>query len=183
MESEPGFAWTLVESFVLKNIDIVQFKKLVIKYDRQVRPKSPTWNLYRMSLPQMKNLKERSSHWRVTCDFQAKPANLFRDYAIARFKDFDLMTYISGATCKLMAYVNVRGHHCAECTAHWKSHAHPTVGYAVHLDSSSTSCQLKASKGSVSSEDNFGYYATINSEFRCTSSPSATTNIWFGGYF
>ena len=183
MESEVGFAWTLVESFALKNIDIVQFKRRILKHNYQVRPKSPTWNLYRMSLLQMKNLKERSTHWRITCNFQAKLADLFRDYAIARFKDFDLLTFSSGGSCKLMAYINVRGHHCAECTALWRSRSHSTGGYAVHLASTATSCKFKARKGSVSSEDNFGYYSAINRKFRCTSSPSATTNFWFGGFF
>ena len=185
MESEPGFAWTLVESFALKNIDLVQFRRRLFRKDTQVRPKSPTWNLYRMSLSQMKNLKERSSHWRITCDFQAKPANLFRDYAVARFKDFDLLTFPSTKTCKLMAYINVRGHHCAECTAYWESYSHSTIGQGIHLQSSAQdSCDFASAKeGSVPSEDNFGFYGTINNKFRCTSSPSATTNYWFGGYF
>jgi hypothetical protein len=86
MESEPGFAWTLVESFALKNKAIDQFSKRSLKLNTPVRPKAPNWNLYRMSLPQMNSLKDLSTHWRVTCDFQAKPADLYRDYAVARFK-------------------------------------------------------------------------------------------------
>ena len=180
MESEPGSAWTLVESFALKNKAIPAFSQRSLKINAPVLPKTPNWNRYRMSLSQMNDLKKQSTHWRVTCDFQAKPVDIYRDYAVARFKNFDVMTFEGGNVCKLMKYINVRGHQCAECTAGWYAYV---KGENVHFDSQATGCQFTPGKGAVYSEDNFGLYWFTNNKFRCTSSPNATTNFWFGGYF
>ena len=180
MESEPGSAWTLVESFALKNKAIPAFSQRTLKINAPVLPKTPNWNRYRMSLSQMNDLKKQSTHWRVTCDFQAKPVDIYRDYAVARFKNFDVMTFEGGNVCKLMKYMNVRGHQCAECTAGWFAYVNRE---GVHFDSTWTGCQFTPGGGAVGSEDNFGFYSRTNNKFRCTSSPDATTNFWFGGYF
>ena len=122
----------------------------------------------------MNDLKKQSTHWRVTCDFQTKPVDIYRDYAVAiRFKNFDVMTFEGGNVCKLMKYINVRGHQCAECTTAWYAYVNRE---SVHLDSTSTACQFTPRGGAVFSEDNFGLYLFKNTKFRCTSSPDATTN-------
>ena len=182
MESEPGSAWTLVKSFALKNKALPAFSRRLLRFNYPVLPKTPNWFAYRMSLTPMNNLKQQSTHWRITCDFQNKPVDIHRDYALASFTNFDLMTFTGGIVCKLMDYINVRGHLCADCTAGWYAFAHFNGGEAVHLDSSVTGCQFAPGGGSVNSEDNFGLYLYTNKKFRCTSSPGATTNFWFGGY-
>ena len=185
MESEPGSAWTLVESFALKNKAIPAFSQRSLKINAPVLPKTPNWNRYRMSLSQMNDLKKQSTHWRVTCDFQAKPVDIYRDYAVARFRNFNVMSFEGRNVCKLMKYINIRGHQCAECTAGWHAHiAHSTYGgNAVHIDSSLSGCQFTPASGGTMNEDNFGLYGVTNNKFRCTSSANATTNFWFGGYF
>ena len=182
MESEPGSAWTLVESFAFKNKALPAFSKRVLKIDAPVLPKTPNWNVYRMPLTQMNNVKQQSTHWRITCDFQAKPADIYRDYALASFTNFDVMNFEGGNVCKLMEYINVRGHLCAKCTAGWYAYTSYNGGEALHLDSPSTGCKFTPGGGATRSEDNFGLYLYSNKKFRCTSSPDATTNFWFGGY-
>ena len=181
MESEPRSAWTLVQSFAFKNKSIPELTGTPLRFDASISSGTPNWNAYRMSHSQMSALKTQSTHWRITCDLQSiDPIDLHRDYALASFENFDAMTLDDHGVCMLMKYVNVRGHHCSNCTAAWWSH----FKASLHLDSSSAKgCQFDASQGSVSSEDNFGLYSNTNSNFRCTSYPDATTNIWFGGYY
>lgn len=178
MTSEPGTAWTLIESISLKNKGLVQFYKHPLQTNAPVNEMSPNWNLYRMSLPQMINLKSQASHWRVTCSFPDHGVD-YTDYARAKFADFDIMTFIGNGVCKKMEYVNIRGHQCAQCTAKWWQMLNL---YGPTIDSSSGGCQFVATSGAVLSEDNFGYYFVVNNKFRCSSNPSSTTNWWFGGY-
>ena len=186
MESEPGSAWTLVISFALKNKETPEFTKTPLKYDAPVRSDTPSWNAYRMSHSQMSHLKKHSTHWQITCDFQSNPVDLRQDYALASFVDFDAMTFEGFAVCKMMKYINIRGHQCFDCTAPWWAGYDGIPRDSMHVDSSgivSPDCQFDPVAGSVIDEDNFGAYVSTNTDFRCTSSRNATTNIWFGGYF
>ena len=54
--------------------------------------------------------------------------------------------------------------------------------YPVHIQSAYPGCAFHASSGGSSSEDDFGYYGTINKNFRCTMTDDSTTQWWFGGY-
>ena len=164
---------------------MIQFLRRTLKSNSQVRPQAPNWNFYRMPLVEMEHLKKHSTHWRFTCDFPAKPVDLYRDYAVARFKDFDVLSFTGYNACKLMEYINIRGHHCAECTIGWYASQSPTTGQSLHVRSGtkSTNCQFEPKEGAVAGEQNFGYYVTTNNNFRCTSSPNATTNLWIGSFF
>ena len=177
MTSEAGSAWTLVMSFAFKNRLMQQFgANGQMQNDRPVNENSPDWNLYRMTLTQMNHLKSQSTHWRVTCSFPTYKVD-YTDYVRAKFTDFDIMTFRDRGSCKKVEYVNVRGHQCAQCTSKWWQY-----DYTANIDSSKTGCQFLATEGSVSSEDNFGYYASYNNKFRCSARPLSTTNWWFGGY-
>ena len=178
MNSEAGAAWTLIESFALKNKGLDSIYKHPLQTNAPVNENSPNWNLYRMSLSQMNHLKSQSSHWRVTCSFPAYRVD-YTDYVRAKFADFDIMTFLGQGICKKVEYVNIRGHQCAQCTSRWWQVVNL---YAPHIDSSYTPCQFVPTKGAVPSEDNFGFLFSVNNKFRCTSSPSSTTNWWFGGY-
>ena len=176
--SEPGTAWTLIESFALKNKMLAPFRIHPFPTNAPVNDKTPNWNLYRMSLEQMKFLRTQSTHWRATCSFSDAP-DIYSDYARANFADFDVLNFTGYNVCKKMEYVNIRGHQCVDCTATWFA----GNTYAAHIDSSFSSCQFVPAAGKVFSEDNFGWYGTAtNSKFRCTSNPKATTNWWFGSY-
>ena len=179
MDSEQGAVWTLIESFTLENRGVQQVKSHSLQTDAPVNEKTPNWSIYRMSLSQMTWLKSQSSHWRVTCSFPTHGVD-YKDYARAKFSDFDIMTFLGDGVCKKMEFVNVRGHQCAQCTATWwqKINAYP-----AHIDSSyATQCQLNPATGSVGSEDNFGFYSSFNNKFRCSVGPDSSTNWWFGAY-
>ena len=178
MNSEPGAAWTLIESFALKNKAIQKINKRPLQTNAPVNEKSPNWNLYRMSLPQMRHLKSQSTHWRVTCSFPNFGID-YTDYVRAKFADFDIMTFLGYGVCKKVEYVNIRGHQCAQCTSKWWQVINT---FGPHIDSYEGGCQFVPTQGAAFSEDNFGFYDHVNKKFRCTSSPLSTTNWWFGGY-
>ena len=178
MTSEAGSAWTLIMSYALSNRLLGQFAlKGAMENDAPVNEHSPNWNLYRMSLTQMNHLKSQSTHWRVTCSFPTHKVD-YTDYVRAKFTDFDIMTYRGHGICKKVEYVNIRGHQCAQCTTRWWQYY-----FAAHLPSASNGCEFLPMQGAVSSEDNFGFYQSYNSKFRCSAGPHSTTNWWFGGYW
>ena len=170
MNSEAGAAWTLVESFALKNAKMPQLKAHGLTTNAPVNEKSPNWNLYRMTLDKMNHVKSQSTHWRATCSFPTHGVD-YTDYVRAKFADFDIVTYVGTGLCKKVEYVNIRGHRCAHCTSIWWQH------HTIAAHTSTTGCNLRST-----GEDSFGFYGSINSKFRCTSGPTSTTNWWFGGY-
>ena len=179
MTSEAGSAWTLVMSYALKNRHMAQFARKTMKQDAPVNKHSPNWNLYRMSLSQMTHLKSQSTHWRTTCSFPTHKVD-YTDYVRAKFTHFDIMTFLGYGICKKVEYVNIRGHQCAQCTSKWWQ---LNSRYAPHIDSTFTGCNLVATQGAVSTENNFGYYVeAYNNKFRCSAGSLSTTNWWFGGY-
>ena len=89
------------------------------------------------------------------------------------------MTFLGAGICKKVEYINIRGHQCAQCTSKWWQ---LNKGEAPHIDSRSTGCELVATPGAVSNEDNFGLYFAYNKKFRCSAGSLSTTNWWFGGY-
>jgi hypothetical protein len=92
--------------------------------------------------------------------------------------DFDVVTFIGSRICKRVEYVNIRGHQCSDCDLSWWQNNNV---HFLHTDSSDLICGFDATQGGKYAEDNFGYYVTVNPNFRCTADASATTNWWFGG--
>ena len=180
-ESEPGSAWTLVESFSFENRKIKQVQEHSFSENAPLNENTPNWYRYRMSYTQMNHFKQQSTHWRVTCSFPQHSKHIYTDYCRTTFKDFDVMTFRGYSVCKKMEFVNIRGHQCAHCSLLW----YTIVGREmIHVDSSrSPKCDLNAAAGSVFTEDNFGWYGAYNKKFRCTAGPDSTTNWWFGGYY
>ena len=179
MTSEAGSAWTLVMSYALKSRNMQQIARTTMLQNSPVNEHSPNWNIYRMSLSQMTHLKSQSTHWRATCSFPSYKVD-YTDYVRAKFTDFDIMTFLGEGICKKVEYVNIRGHECAQCTTRWWQQNNV---WAPHIDSSHTGCQFVPTQGSVSTENNFGYYTeAYNGKFRCSAIARSTTNWWFGGY-
>ena len=179
MTSEPCMAWTLVESWSTGNRTLPAFRSAVYSVDARVNFENPNWSAYRMTLTQMNLLKGRSTHWRSTCSFPKHGVD-YTDYVRGNFEDFDIMTYIGSGACKLVDYINIRGHNAKHIqAAFWQ--ARNTLH--LHIDSSAAHCAFKPNQGAVGSEDNFGYYGTTNPKFRCTATDADTTQWWFGGRF
>ena len=174
---EPGAAWTLIQSHSLKNNDDFRLKAFYL-HDMPRNQDFPEWNNYRLSMSRMKSIQDVSTHWRATCNFPTDDVD-YRDYIRVPFQSLNLL---EGPTesgfCLLTEFVNVRGDECFNCTV--------LIGYnsqrSMHMDSyygPQFGCDFG---GGIRDEDNFGNYATRNSAFRCTSSPSSTTQYWFGSF-
>ncbi|XP_028411738.1 uncharacterized protein LOC114534489 [Dendronephthya gigantea] len=178
MVPEVAAAWTLVESFNMSNKDEDPFRKHPLKTNAPVNEKSPNFDRYRMSQPQMISLKAKSTHWRATCSFPVNGVD-GRDQVRGNFKDFDIMTFIESGLCKQMEYINIRGNECSQCTAKWWA---KSGSQNLHTDNTEGDCDFRPTVGIISGEDNFGLYDNVNQDFRCTATNASTTNWWFGGY-
>ena len=177
MTSETGKAWTLVTSWATSNKDMTEFQATPFSVDSPVDESLPNWNRYRMSLSMMNDLSSQSTHWRATCSFPTHGVD-YVDYVRGKLVDFDVVNFIGGNVCKTLEYVNIRGNKCNDCQMAWWQSANT---YVLHTVSHLSNCGFDASPGGISYEDNFGYYVSVNPNFRCTADASATTNWWFGG--
>lgn len=86
--SEPGFAWTLIQSHSLQNKDLFNGKAFYL-HNVPTNEDTPEWNSYRLSKSRMQSIRDVSSHWRATCNFLTDKIN-FRDYIRASFAENDL---------------------------------------------------------------------------------------------
>jgi len=176
--SELGSVWTLVMSWSFANAKMPAFRRRSLREDAPVNALSPNWEVYRMSRDQMKFLKAKSTHWRVTCQFDIVDVD-YKDYLRGNFADFDITSFLGAQICKEVDYINVRGIGGHTTAAFWQKEN----SYLLHTDSSlTTTCEFDARAGAKYQEDNFGHYGYTNYEFKCTSGPSATTQYWFGSY-
>ena len=176
MESEPGSVWTLIMSFARQNKDVKSFKSKAIYVGSPQSPDTPNWNKYRIRKFLIYEIKNTATHWRVTCSFPQYGVNINTDYVRAAFADFDLMVEF-WRKCKKVSYISVMGQSCSECTAQWTQ----TNILTPHIAAipQNNPCYIKSDQ---SGHYYFGAYDTYNPNFRCTESPTSTTNYWFGSY-
>ncbi|KAJ7358912.1 hypothetical protein OS493_020751 [Desmophyllum pertusum] len=83
--------------------------------------------------------------------------------------------------CRRYEHINIRGIQCSGCNAltsqraesHWYINSYTGITYG---------CQFNGRPGIGRNEYNFGRYFTgnVNPDHRCSSSPSSTTEHWFG---
>ena len=179
-QSQPGFVWTLIESFALAEKDRYVYKSFTL--DFPVNQESLNWRDYRLSRSVMQHLKSNATLWRATCRYDTDGL-VTTDYIRGLLTNTDILTYVSDSKCAHVQHINVRGISCSECTAHFYqsalSHAFVDSGYGISLG-----CQWDGRVGAVESlgswDDNFGKYGTINLEHRCSSSSASTTQWWLG---
>ena len=180
LRSEPGIAWTLVMSWSRENRGISSFKRAPFQINAAENENSSNWDRYRLSLKRMRSLQAHSTHWRATCSYPTHGID-FRDYLRGNFKDFNIIDFLGSCTCKRVEYINIRGYNGTNLTApFWQI----LERFTLHIDSRYsryTKCEFNAaSTGAVLSEDNFGYYGSFNTNFRCTQGTQSTTQWWFG---
>ena len=164
-------------SWATSNKDMTEFRTNAFSEDSPVDESLPNWNRYRMSLSMMNDLSSQSTHWRATCSFPTHGVD-YVDYVRGKLVDFDVVNFLGNNVCKRVEYVNIRGHQCNDCDLSWWQES---GNHLLHTDSSYTPCSFDGSHGAVYEEDNFGHYAYVNPNFRCTADASATTSWWFGG--
>ncbi|XP_078375072.1 uncharacterized protein LOC144658519 [Oculina patagonica] len=184
-DSEPGFAWNLIQSFSLANKNL--FEGGVVFYDYSdssvVSGDAPNWQAYLIPRYYLVWLRDQSTHWRATCRYNTD-GTVYRDYLRASFEDFDIIRVIPSVTgsCRKYELVNIRGNECTDCTAAtW----YRKGWVPLHIDTSflDYGCDFDGTLSGdvIDDEDNFGFYRTVNPIFRCTSSSEATTQFWVGG--
>ncbi|RDD39908.1 Neurogenic locus notch-like protein 1 [Trichoplax sp. H2] len=185
-ESEPGYAWTLIESFSRFNAQISQINK-GFAYSDGFNSDSPRyrWQGYRMTLDQMWQLYQVNRRltvkpmWRATCNFNPNDdRNHYpkTDYLRGLFDILNILKYNSLGDCYLVDSVNIRSFGCRQCMVpFWSSN-----DVHLHIDSSRQCC-TRHFYDSVESEDNFGYYHPYSTAFSCTATFNSTTNWWIGG--
>ena len=144
---------------------------------------SPNWQAYLIKRDYLVWFRDHSTHWRATCRYNTD-GTVYTDYLRASLEDFDIVkvTPMVGHGCQKYELVNIRGNECANCTAAtW--YLKGTFPLHVDSDYQLLHCDFDGHQSGdvVPSEDNFGFYHNVNSEFRCTSSLEATTQFWFGG--
>ena len=124
----------------------------------------------------MEQIRLSSTMWRATCSFPVYKSSIFRDYVRAQLKEVDILDYEDKRQCRKVDHINIRGHEDSNISVpFWQ-----TADYIFHTDSSIQLCVFSARQGSVSSEDNFGFYNKFNPAFRCSETDEATTQYWLG---
>lgn len=180
-DSEPGAAWTLVQSYSLdkgsedSENDIFSSKSL--RHDFPKNEGFPgNWSSYRLSLADMQLIQAESTHWRATCNFTSAGVK-FRDYARVSFDDVNVMQF-SNSGCKRFEFINILGNQCLNCTAHLFMNKAPNVK-TCGLGSNATRCELNLNKPCVYV---FGRYDKnkLNKHFSCSATNDSTTQYWFG---
>ncbi|XP_078375359.1 uncharacterized protein LOC144658766 [Oculina patagonica] len=183
-DSEPGFAWNLIQSFSLSNKDLFQVDFVFYDYSDSsaVSGDSPNWQAYLIKRHYLLWLRDQSTHWRATCRYNTD-GTVYRDYLRASFEDFDIITEIPSVkdSCQKYELANIRGNECVNCTVRtW----YMKDSAPFHIDSCFQDlCDFDGNQTGdvIYSEDNFGLYLLVNPKFRCTSSSEATTQFWIGG--
>ena len=162
-------------SFTRANKDLKSFRGKAMYEDAPANEYSPNWSNYRMSLNQMTDLKNKTTHWRATCSFPTYRFDIHTDYVRAVFTDFDLMGTFWNE-CKKANYISVMKQRCSECTSHWWK----GNDFNPHIEAVNRgTCDVKSDK---STKFYFGAYYRYSTAFRCTATSDSTTNYWFGSY-
>ena len=177
-DSEPGKVWTLIESFSLENKAFYKRKPFYFNVPRNETRFN--WNDYRVSYQAMVNIRDNSTHWRVTCNFLS--GLNFTDYARTTLQDTDILTFVNQDSCQKYEYISVRGRSCTDCSGMLvqRDNEH------MHTDSywsRRNGCSWDPSTGALMGEDNFGFYDITNSQHKCTENSFSTTQWWLGAEF
>lgn len=186
-DSEPGAAWTLVQSYSLEKgqsgtvNDIFSAKPLF--KDFPVNEASPDdWSSYRLSLTDMKLIRAHSTHWRATCEFPTIGIDS-RDYFRALLQDHDVMKkpLTSEVLCSRYEFMNIRGNQCINCIARTVNFKRRAPHVFSYFHSEQEPCNFYGRpNGGIDDEHNFGFYRTPNPAFRCSAGVNSTTQYWFG---
>ena len=94
----------------------------------------------------------------------------------AKLSEINPLTFDKYGECKTVELINIRGYSATgQLVMFWQ-----TRDLFLHTDASHDSCFVLARPGSISSEDNFGFYGSVNKNFRCTENSDSTTQYWIG---
>ena len=174
---EPGYVWTLIQSFSYGNNDQFKFKRFGLDFPVNEEESTINWSAYRLSLSRMQSVAATSTHLRATCNFR-DDGLVYTDYARAKLEGHDLFGQWH-SQCRMYEYLNIRDTECHECTAGtWQ------LNEMWHINSERSvieaGCEYNGVVGAVPQEQNFGVYVHFNTNFRCTSGQNSSTQHWIG---
>jgi hypothetical protein len=139
-----------------------------------------------MNKADMYTLRKHAARVMATCNMKL-PQNEGTDvdHAIASTASWDVMNWEGGGHCVFMESMAVRktktnGGKCIRCYARWWDGG--SGGHLHHDSGGNSECYspyLSGAYHQVGSEDNFGQYGSVASDFACSSSSSSTTQWWF----
>lgn len=187
-DSEEGIAWTLFESFAMTNEPSLKHFPFTIDYP--LNEAKVTWDLFRLSKTTMQDISSRSTFWRATCSYPIYGVD-FRDYVRVRVSVLDPTVFIGEVTynsvsCIQIDFLDVRGLRCLNCTTtifqletdmlhigHYWGRAHHGCSFnslsVEHLCSNGDFARLLGE-----------YTYCSDPSYRCSETPSSTTQFWFG---
>ena len=180
-DDNSAMTWTLVQSN--------QRKQTVpaLSYDNPFNQDNVfSWNGYRLFKARMESIQKDSTMWRATCQYQEQGCSDL----VRGFNDkMDILRNMDG--CFEVEYITVRGHSCTNCTVYFRQT--DTCTFHFHFFKiSDRNCefkqQLKLDNYQTLTADYFGcYYLSDSLNYEdtihcCSQSPTATTQIWFGGH-
>ena len=166
METDGG-GWTLFESFSLENKDLYQTKPFYENFPKNEN-NPQNFEDFRLSLSRIQNLVSASTEVRANCNMDINPT---RDYVFFDLSELDILTYNAYGDFVKTKKLNIRGNIYENEDIKWWQGSYDSTH--LHINGG-----LNNIPNSIDLEDNFGWYARINSEFSCLSSQSSTTN-WY----
>ena len=171
--------WTLVQSYSFENKDQFQLPFSVSKANNQRN--APFRKNYRLSKSKMNSILSDSTKWRFTCNYDSN-GTVYIDYVRGLTTELDIMHFNDGQ-CVKVQYINVRGWNCTDCMVYMKQVHDIPLHVRIGICEFTNVNDLKECHdyGPAWIETSFGYYGCYNTEHRCSSSLSATTQFWLGG--
>ena len=150
------------------------------------------WARYRLPKPTVVHLKEKSTHWRITCEYEKMDID-YVDYLRSKISKTDPIKYnhnnwANAKQCRLVEYVNIRGRQCSDCTVVLGqgpgcilySLSPRNTDYGCDFDSSNFVSDCPAGSKQELYFNCFG--SGCNSgKHRCHTATESTTQFWFGG--
>lgn len=182
LDSNSTITWTLIQSYQLRNK--LQFKQ-PLSADSPQNPDNPSWAQYRLSKRRMESIQQDSTKWRITCRYDTDGA-VKTDYVRVSNAEVNIIK-LNKRKCPNVEYIDIRGHHCRDCTASVMQRQGRKIPLHFNSFVSNRNCSFKLTGSNLCKiekrdwrEDNFGFYLCENTEHRCSSSNNATTQTWFG---
>ena len=163
--------WTLVQS------NQRDHKVKALRYDKPFNQNNISWNGYRLSNPRMKSIQKDSTMWRATCQYQEQSCS-----DLVRWFNYkmDILTKMDG--CFEVEYIYVHGHSCFNCTVYFQQSDHCTFHFStLWLKYCKFNQQMQLQYHRHFAEYFGGCYYFNDTTHCCSQSPTATTQIWFGG--
>jgi hypothetical protein len=172
--------WTLVQSYSFENKDQFQLPFSVSNANNQRN--APFWKNYRLSKSKMNYILSDSTKWRFTCNYDSN-GTVYIDYVRGLTTELD-MIHLNAERCVKVQYINVRGWNCTDCMVYMKQVHDIPLHVRIGICEFTNVNDLKECHdyGPAWIETSFGYYGCYNTEHRCSSSLSATTQFWLGGW-